>query len=311
MGKVIGPGSLIADLTGFAPHFPALGETVMGSTLRIGPGGKGSNQMTAAHRAGADVCLIGRRGEDFLGRVLEAHYAAEGMREDRIVIDPKGETGSAFIEVQETDGQNRIIVIFASNTQVSREDVLRAKSDFSDADAVLCQFETGLTSIEAALELARKYRIPSILNPAPFMDFPKSVFRGVDYVTPNETEAEQYTGVRVETLEDCRKAAERFFEMGVRNVIITLGVRGAYYTNGKDELTVPGIRVKAVETTGAGDAFNGGLACAISEGLDIGTALKFANCTAAISVTRPGSSPSMPQRSEILELMKSEYGIEL
>ena len=127
----------------------------------------------------------------------------------------------------------------------------------------------------------------------------------------NETEAEQFTGIKVDTIEDCRAAAEKFFAMGVKNVIITLGVRGAFYTNGREEIVVPSIKVKAVETTGAGDAFNGGLATAIAEGLPMETALQFATCTAAISVTRLGSSPSMPYRHEILTMLEKEFGVTL
>jgi ribokinase len=133
----------------------------------------------------------------------------------------------------------------------------------------------------------------------------------VDLVTPNETEAEQFTGVKVDTVEDCRKAAAKFFEMGVKKVIITLGVRGAYFTDGSEEIFVPALKVKAVETTGAGDAFNGGLATAIAEGLPMETALRFATCTAAISVTRLGSSQSMPSREEIIALMEKEFGAQV
>ena len=307
MAKIIGPGSLIVDVTGFAPHLPVAGETVKGSTLRFGPGGKGSNQMTAAHRAGAEVCIISRRGDDVLGQILKKHYETEGMTERHVVVDPAAETASALIEIDESDAQNRIIVILAANEQVGRESVYAAEADFADADAVLTQFETTAEAVMAAKELAHKYGKPFILNPAPYVPVPESIFDGVDYVTPNETEAEQFTGVKVDTVEDCRLAAKRFFEMGVKNVIITLGVRGAYFTDGQREILVPSIKVKAVETTGAGDAFNGGLSTAIAEGLPMETALRFATCTAAISVTRYGSSPSMPYRHEILSLMEKEF----
>ena len=311
MAKIIGPGSLIVDVTGFAPHLPVAGETVKGSTLRFGPGGKGSNQMTAAHRAGAEVKIISQRGDDTLGQILKKHYDTEGMSEEYVTVDPEGETGSALIEIDESDAQNRIIVIFAANELVTGESVRAAEKDFADADAVLTQFETTVDAVLATKELAKKYGKPFILNPAPFINVPKSLFDGVDYVTPNETEAEMFTGVRVDTVEDCRRAAEKFFEMGVKNVIITLGVRGVYYTDGKRELTVPAVKVKAVETTGAGDAFNGGLATAIAEGLPIDVALRFATCTSAISVTRLGSSPSMPYRHEIVALLEKEFGIKL
>ena len=311
MAKIIGPGSLIVDVTGFAPHLPVAGETTKGTTLRFGPGGKGSNQMTAAHRAGSDVKIISCRGDDVLGQILKKHYATEGMSEQYVKIDPKAETASALIEIDESDAQNRIIVIFAANEQVGRESVYAAEADFADCDAVLTQFETTAEAVIAAKELAHKYGKPFILNPAPYLPVDRSLFDGVDFVTPNETEAEQFTGIKVDSVEDCRLAAQNFFEMGVKNVIITLGVRGAFYTNGKDEIMVPSIKVKAVETTGAGDAFNGGLATAIAEGLPMQTALQFATCTAAISVTRLGSSPSMPYRHEIVALMEKEFGVTL
>ena len=311
MGKVIGPGSLIVDVTGFAPHLPVAGETTKGTTLRFGPGGKGSNQMTAAHRAGSDVRLIGCRGNDFLGQILEKHYRTEGMSEEFIQILPDAETASALIEIDEATAQNRIIVILAASELVGRDNVLAAETAFAESDAVLTQFETTVDAVFASKELAHKYGKPFILNPAPYIDVPAELFNGVDYVTPNETEAEQFTGIAVNSIDDCRRASAKFFEMGVKNVIITLGVRGAFYTNGTEEIMVPAIPMKALETTGAGDAFNGGLATAIAEGMDIETALRFATCTAAISVTRLGSSPSMPYRHEILELMKKEFGTEV
>lgn len=311
MAKVIGPGSLVVDVTGFAPHLPVAGETTKGSTLRFGPGGKGNNQLTAAHRAGAEAKIISRRGDDFLGQIMKKHYTSEGMSEEYIVVDPAGETGSALIEIDEGSAQNRIIVILAANEQVTRENVLAAEKDFADCDAVLAQFETTVEAVLASKELAHKYGKPFILNPAPYINVPAEVFDGVDYVTPNETEAEQFTGIAVDSADDCRRAAQKFFEMGVKNVIITLGVRGAYYTDGKTEMVVPAIKVKAVETTGAGDAFNGGLSTAIAEGLPMDTALRFATCTSAISVTRLGSAPSMPYRHEILALLEKEFGITL
>ena len=311
MAKIIGPGSLNVDITGYAPHLPVGGETTKGTTLRFSPGGKGSNQMTAAHRAGADVFLIGRRGKDVLGAILEQHYAKEGMREQYITVTQEQETGSALIEIDERDGQNRIIVIPAANAQVGAADVLAAEADFADCDAVLTQFETTVEAVLAAKELAHKYGKPFILNPAPYIDVPKELFDGVDYITPNETEAEQLTGVPVDSIEGCRAAAAKLLEMGVKHVVITLGIRGAYYTDGCTEVIVPAIKVKAVETTGAGDAFNGGFATAIAEGLSPDIALKFATCTSAISVTRLGSSQAMPYRHEILALLKKEFGITL
>ena len=310
MAKIIGPGSLNVDVTGYAPHLPVHGETTKGTAIRVSPGGKGNNQMTAAHRAGSEVYIIGHRGSDMMGQIIARHYATEGMSEKYVCVDPPVETAGALIEIDETDGQNRIIVALSANEHVDRAGVLAAEADFADCDAVLTQFETTIEAVLASKELAAKYGKPFILTPAPYVPVPEGLFDGVDYVTPNETEAEQFTGIRVDTVEDCRKAASKFFEMGVKKVIITLGVRGAYFTDGREEIFVPALKVKAVETTGAGDAFNGGLATAIAEGMPMETALRFATCTAAISVTRLGSSQSMPSREEILALMEKEFGVQ-
>ena len=311
MAKIIGPGSLIVDVTGFAPHLPVAGDTTKGTTLRFGPGGKGSNQLTAAHRAGSEVKIISARGDDVLGQILKNHYVTEGMSEEYVDVNKNYESGSALIEIDESNAQNRIIVILGANEKVNAESVLKAEKDFADCDAVLTQFETTIDAVKQAKNLANKYGKPFILNPAPYVAIPDELLNGIDYVTPNETEVEQFTGVTVNTYDDCKKAAEILLNKGVKNVIITLGIRGAYFYNGKEEIKVPSIKVKAVETTGAGDAFNGGFATAIAEGLDVETALKFATCTSAISVTRLGSSPSMPYRHEILSLLEKEFGIKL
>jgi ribokinase len=311
MAKIIGPGSLNVDVTGYAPHLPVHGETVKGTAIRVSPGGKGNNQMTAAHRAGSEVYIIGHRGSDMMGQIMGQHFAAEGMSEKYVCVDPTAETAGALIEINESDGQNRIIVALSANERVDRARVLAAEADFADCDAVLTQFETTAEAVFAAKELAGRYGKPFILNPAPYIPVPAELFSGVDYVTPNETEAEQFTGVKVETVADCRPAARKFLDMGVRSVIITLGSRGVYFTDGTVEITVPALKVKAVETTGAGDAFNGGFATAIAEGLPIETALRFATCTAALSVTRRGSSQSMPTRAEIEALLDREFGVTL
>ena len=311
MAKIIGPGSLNVDVTGYAPHLPVDGETVKGTAIRVSPGGKGNNQMTAAHRAGSEVYIIGHRGNDMMGSLMGRHFATEGMSEKYVCVDPDAETAGALIEINESDAQNRIIVALSANERVDRARVLAAEADFADCDAVLTQFETTVEAVLASKELAAKYGKPFILNPAPYVPVPEGLFDGVDLVTPNETEAEQFTGVKVDTVEDCRKAASRFFEMGVKSVVITLGVRGAYFTDGREEIFVPALKVKAVETTGAGDAFNGGLVTAIAEGLPLETALRFATCTAAISVTRLGSSQSMPSRQEIEALLEKEFGVKL
>ena len=309
MAKIIGAGSLIVDITGYAAHLPVHGETSLGDRLVFGPGGKGNNQMTAASRAGVEAVIISRMGKDFLSSIMAAHYEREGMSTKYIKADG-AETGSALIEVDTTTAQNRIIVIKGACDHVTAQDVYAAEGDFADADAVITQLETSIASVMACKELAEKHGKPFILNPAPFQSIPEELLSGVDFLTPNETEAEFFTGVPVVTEEDAAKAANVLHDKGVKNVIITLGAKGAFYSckqSGEKKL-VPGIKVNAVDTTGAGDAFNGGFAAAIALGADVETALQFANCTGALSVTKPGTAPAMPQRAEIDRLMKDTYG---
>lgn len=311
MGKVVGVGSLIVDITGYAKHLPVDGETTLGSRLKMGPGGKGNNQMTAAKRAGADAVIISKTGDDFLSDIMLNHYKNEGMSTKYITSESGGETGSALIEVNEETAQNRIIVMKCANDKITAEDVNAAENEFSDCDTVLTQLETSIESVEECKRLAVKYNKPFILNPAPFQELPGNFFDKIDYITPNETEAEFFTGIHIADENDAKKAAEALLKMGAKHIIITLGKNGVFYSDGKRDIKLTSIKVKAVDTTGAGDAFNGGFAAALAMGLDDETALKFANCTGALSVTKFGTAPSMPRKEEILALLKREYGIEL
>ncbi len=311
MGTIVGAGSLIVDITGYAEHLPQDGETTLGQTIKFGPGGKGNNQMTAASRAGANAVIISRRANDFLGKIMEEHYISEGMCQDYITIDNSGETGAALIEVNQTTAQNRIIVVKGVCDHVTAEDVIAAEKLFAQADVVLTQLETSIESVVECKKMAQKYQVPFVLNPAPFQEIPADLFKGADYVTPNETDAEFFTGVPVTDEESAKKAAEVLHKKGVKNVIITLGVKGAFYSGSEGSFPVPGIKVDAIDTTGAGDAFNGGFAAAISETSDVKKALQFANCTGALSVTKRGTAPAMPKREEILELMKQNYNTSL
>lgn len=300
--KLLIPGSSNADLTGFAPRLPQAGETIMGSHLQIGIGGKGCNQATAAARAGGEVWFITRVGADVFGETLRRHFAAEGFRETYIHTDD-AETGCALIEIDEQDAQNRILVIPGANRHVGAADVQTAAAEFADADAVLTQLETHLSAALEAKRRAVAAGKPFLLNPAPYRALPEGFLEGIDWFTPNETEAGAYTGVTVSDDASVRRAAGILLEQGVRNVVITLGHRGAYWTNGAEERFVPGFRVQAVETTGAGDTFNGALAVAVAEGRDPVWALRFANAAAALAVTRYGAAIAAPTREEILRQM--------
>ncbi len=311
MGKIIGTGSLIVDIAGYAPHLPVDGETTLGTSLRLGPGGKGSNQLTAAHRAGAEVRIISKIGKDFLAEIMLNHYKNEGMSTAYIGVSETGETASAIIEVNEETAQNRIIVIKGANEEVTAEDVQDAEKDFADCDVVLTQLETSMESILACKAMAVKYNKPFVLNTAPFQEVPEGLIEGCDYITPNETEASFFSGVPVNTLEDAKKAADILLSKNVKNVNITLGKMGVYFKNAREEYFVPAIKVQAVDTTGAGDAFNGGFATALAGGFETLDALRFATVVAALSVTKKGTSPAMPYKEEIYDLFYKEYGIDL
>jgi len=309
--KIVVVGSLIADIAAYAPHLPVMGETSLGSTVRFGPGGKGNNQATAAARAGAEVTMISKMGDDFLRALLDKHYETEGMTREFISISKTAETGSALIEVTEATAENRIIVVKGANDEITAEEVRAAEKKFEECDLFLTQLETSLESILEGKRLAMKYGKTMILNPAPFQAIPEGMFEGFDYVTPNETEAEFFTGVPVKTRDDMEKAAAKLLDMGAKNAIITLGVQGSFWSNGTKSMIVPALKVDAVDTTGAGDAFNGGLSVAIAEGMDIELALKFASAVAGLSVTGRGSAPSMPKREAVNEMMLKGYGIKM
>ena len=302
MGKVVGVGSFIVDYTAYAPHFPKEGESTIGTDIRIGPGGKGSNQMTAIHRAGIEAVNISAVGDDFSAEILFGHYKKEGMTTKYIRTIPNCPTGSALIEV-DGSGQNRIIVVKGANERITRDDVYAAENEFKTADVVLAQLETSWESVFACKELAKKYNKPLILNPAPFQEIPEGLFDGVDYLTPNETETQFFTGMAVNTIQDASRAADELLKMGVKNVIITLGKSGAFFKNKNEEAHIKGIAVNAIDTTGAGDAFNGGFAAALAYGMDIKKSLFFANCVGALSVTKRGASPSMPYITEIKNMI--------
>ena len=305
--KIVVVGSFITDITGFAPRFPGDGETVLGSAVKFGPGGKGSNQATAASRSGGEVVMVTKIGTDMLSDIARKHYTAEGMTQKYVTVTDKADTGSAFIEVSETTGENRIIVVKGANAYITKEDVYAAEQDIAESNAVLTQLESSLDSVIALKELAEKYGKPFVLNPAPMQEVPEGLFKGIDFFTPNETEAEFFSGVKVTSPETAEEAADRLLALGVKNVIITLGKKGGFWTNGTEKALVPTTDLKPVDTTGAGDAFNGGFTVAISEGRDVIDAMKFGNSVASISVTRKGSSPSMPTREETDALYNRFY----
>lgn len=306
MKKIVVTGSLVVDVTGYCSRFPITGETVVGKSLKLGAGGKGNNQATAAARLGGRVVMIGKMGKDLLGCVIDDHYQKENMDMTYIAVSGSHETGTALIEV-DGGGDNRIIIVKDANDALTAAEVANAEAEFASCDIVLTQLETSMESVLECKRLALKYKKPIILNPAPYRQIPDGLFDGIDYLTPNETEAEYFTGIPLKTEKDAGLCAENLLGRNVRNVIITMGKQGAYCHDGKKGRMIPTTDQKPIDTTGAGDAFNGGLAVAVAEGLPLEAAIKFANCVASISVTRYGSAPSMPALGETLELMERFY----
>ena len=299
-------GIFVADLAFKAPRLPVLGETILGQGFKDGPGGKGSNQAIAAARAGADVRMITRIGRDTFGEMAQRAWAADGVNTSAVIIDDTLPTGAAFIFVSTETGNNAIIVESGAAANLSPADVAAAEAVIASAKVLVTQFEQPVKTAMAGLALARRHGVLTILNPAPAVPADPAIYALCDYVTPNETEAETITGLKVETEADALAAAQAFLAMGARNALITLGEKGAFLHGEAGTALVPAFHVaNVVDTTGAGDAFNGGLAVALAEGKSPLDAIRFASATAALSVQKPGTAPSMPTRAEIEALLAS------
>jgi ribokinase len=292
-------GSYVADVAFRTAKLPAWGETTMGAGFKLGPGGKGSNQAVAAARAGAQVSFISKLGRDAFGDLARATYRDESI-DTTYLFETTTPTGAAAILLDATTGENAIIVVPGACFELTPEEVDRARPLIERAAVFVTQLELSLPTVEHGLKLAHSLGVPTILNPAPGCALPRSIFEYCDYITPNETEAEVLTGIHVASLEDAERAADALLALGARNAIITLGARGAFAKNATTRQYVDAIDAgPVVETTGAGDAFNGGFAVALAEGRDIIDATRFGCAVAGLSVTRPGTAPSMPHRNEI------------
>lgn len=296
-------GSFNTDLTAYTERMPRPGETVNGRKFVIGPGGKGSNQAVAAARLGAQVTFVGRVGQDVFGDLALRTWKEEGVNTDFVIRDPENVTGVAPIWVDDS-GENSIIVVLGANLAVSRADVDAAARAIAQADVVLTQLEIDYDTVGYALKVAKDAGVRTILNPAPAGKVAPETLALADFMTPNETELEALTGKPGAPVEE---AARSLLTAAGQTVVVTLGARGAQYVQRDGAALVPAYTVNVVDTTGAGDAFNGGLAVALAEGKDLKDAIAFANATAALCVTRPGTAPSMPRRDEVEALLAAAY----
>lgn len=298
--KIVVVGSSNTDMILKLERIPKPGETLLGGEFVTAAGGKGANQAVAAAQAGGAVTLIARVGKDMLGEQAIAGFIRNSINVDHVQLD-KFPSGVALIFVAK-DGENSIGVGSGANAKLSPADVRKAKSAFASASAVIMQLETPLDTVQAAADLAHAKEALVILNPAPAQPLPDSLLKKISILTPNETEAELLTGIQVTDDASCSRAADALLRKGVKTVIITLGSRGAFVATNESKQFVPGFKVKPVDTTAAGDTFNGALAVALAEGMSLIDAVRFANAAGAISVTRMGAQPSAPKRKEIEKL---------
>ncbi len=303
MSRVVILGVFVADTAYRAARAPRIGETIMGDSFALGPGGKGSNQAVAAAKAGAETHFITRLGRDPFADMALATWARAGVI-PAITQHDDSYTGAAYIFVEAATGNNAIIICPGVAGMISEADIEARADLIAGASIFVTQLEQPLPAAMRALQIARAAGVRTILNPAPAAPLPAGMLGLCDYVTPNETEAEALTGLPVTSVDEATAAAKALRAAGAGAAIITLGDKGALFHDGSRSVHVPVFNAgPVVETTGAGDAFNGGFAAALARGMDPVAAVRFGCATASISVTRPGTAPSMPSRAEIEALL--------
>jgi ribokinase len=303
--EIIVLGSSNSDLVIKSDRIPKPGETVIGGKFFKAAGGKGANQAVAAARAGGNVTFISSVGNDAFGKEALMGFEADGINIDFVQIDEKEATGTALIFIGK-NGENSIAVASGANLSLDVEHLNKAMDKIKSSDVLLMQLEIPIKTVEAAAKIACKEGVKVILNPAPAQPLSDELLKCVTILTPNELEAELLTGVEVNNESEARVAAKILLEKGVKTVIITLGSNGALLATKNELKLISGFKVIAEDTTAAGDVFNGALAVAISENMDLYDAIKFAHAAASISVTRIGAQPSAPKRCEINEMLVAE-----
>jgi len=299
--KIIVIGSCNTDMVIKADRLPVPGETVIGGTFFMNPGGKGANQAVAAARLGGKVTFISKTGNDVFGRQSVELFNSEGINTSYIFSDPKNPSGVALITV-DANGENCIVVASGANASLCPSDIEQAKKEIESGDIVLMQLEIPIETVEYATEMAKKMGIKVILNPAPARALSDKLLKSLFIITPNKSEAEILSGIKVHDWDSARKAADVIRAKGAGIVVITLGSLGALVWEDGKYHKVDSIKVKAVDTTAAGDTFCGALCVGISEGLSIVDSVKMAAKASALTVTRMGAQSSIPHRSELSTL---------
>lgn len=295
-------GSINVDHVISVPYFAKPGETLSGENYHIAYGGKGANQAVAAVRLGANVAFIGCIGSDDIGNTMKNAFSQDGIDTTHIATIEQEMTGMAFIQVAQS-GENSIVIARGANAYLNEQIVQQNEVQIAQSDYLLMQLETPVTAVELATNIAKKNGVKVILNPAPAQPLSNNLLSKIDIITPNETEAEILTGVQVTNEQSAVKAAQVFHQKGIESVIITLGAKGVFFSRKGESKMIRGFQVQAVDTTAAGDTFNGGFVTALLEGQSFEEAIRFGQAAAAISVTRQGAQSSIPTKQETLDFL--------
>jgi len=303
ISKIVVVGSLNMDLVISTPRVPAMGETILGNGFMTAPGGKGANQAVAAARLGGDVTMIGCVGDDIFGKNLMENLKQNGVDTESIRVQENVPTGVAVILIEK--GNNCIIVDPGANARLEVRDIEKLEGLIQKSSIVVVQLEIPFETVEYTIRLAKKHHVKVLLNPAPGRALSDELLAMIDILTPNESECEIITGMKIQSVEDAKSAASYLLKKGVKTVAITLGKNGAVYNFEDQWIHKPVPEVNVVDTTAAGDSFSGALAVAISKGEDIHKAIDFANAVGTLSVTKKGAQTSLPTLHEVTEYMKT------
>jgi ribokinase len=302
MKKLCVIGSINMDIVAIADKLPNLGETVIGNEFMTCPGGKGANQAVAASRLCADVRMVGKVGDDMYGSQYIDILSKNGVKHDSVFIEKETSTGIAVIEVDK-NGQNHIIIISGANGKVDTAFIENQKEKILEGDIFLFQLEIPLDAVIYAMRLVKEKRGIVILDPAPARELPEQIYKYIDFITPNETEIETLTGIKISNEKDLKEAAQYLLSKGIKNIIAKAGKKGAYIINDLNFKHIPTFDVKAVDTTAAGDSFNAGFAFALSQGKSIEECVRFANAVGALSTTAKGAQSAMPTLKQVKKIL--------
>ena len=292
-------GIFVADISFSGPKIPAVGETILGNKYNVGPGGKGCNQAVAIARLGGKVNFISKIGKDAYGKLALETLKKNNINTENIIQDEKLQTGVAGILVDKQSGKNAINVIVGAPNSLKISEMNSQINLIKSSKIFLTQLEIPKDVTLHCLKTAKENGCLTILNPAPASEISKEFYSYIDYFTPNETEAEFYTGIKITNEKEAKQAADKLINLGIKKIIITLGEKGLFYSDGQEEIHLKASSVKAIDTTGAGDAFNGALAFSLSKGKPIKVCLELANKVAGLSTIKLGAGDAMPFLKEI------------